>query len=110
MPSAEVSSPNCPREVSSRRMASGPSRGPLPGWCDLPERLEHPEFIEHHVRDLLGGVDGVAENLKDQTLPSVASAHWREQSVFAALEFLHIACSFGAHSPPRRPRILFPAM
>ena len=50
-----------------------------------------------------------AEYLKDQTLPSVGSAWCVEQSVFAALEFLHVVRSFGAHSPPRRPRILFPA-
>ena len=90
-------------------MSGGPSQAPPPGWCDLPDLPEHPKFVEHRVRDLLGGADGAAEYMKDQTLPSVASAHCREQSVFAALEFLHIACSFGAHSPPRRPRILFPA-
>ena len=48
-----------------------------------------------------------AENLKDQTLPSVGSAWCVEQSVFAVLEFLHVVCSFGAHS--EEPRILFPA-
>ena len=50
-----------------------------------------------------------AEHLKDQTLPSVGSAWCMEQSVFGALEFLHIVYSFGALSPPRRPRIIFPA-
>ena len=49
-----------------------------------------------------------AEYLKHQTLPSVCSAWCIEQSVFGTLEFFHIVCSFGALSPPRRPRILFP--
>ena len=50
----------CPGEVPWRRMSRRPSRAPPPGWCDLPDLPEHPNFIEHHVRDLLGGVDGVA--------------------------------------------------
>ena len=49
-----------------------------------------------------------AEYLKHQTFPSVGVAWCTEQSVFRALEFLHIVHSFGALSPPRRPRILFP--
>ena len=59
VPSAEVSSPKCPREVSSRRMASGPTRGPPPGWCDLPELPGQSDLGSKQLRALLGGAGGV---------------------------------------------------
>ena len=59
MPWGEVPSPKCPREVSSRRMTSGPSRGPPRRWCDLPELPGQSDLGSRQLRALLGGAGGV---------------------------------------------------